>query len=134
LIAPIDTRRLTCIDEAGVNLAMPRLYGRAPRGERIRDAVPQNYGPNVTMLGALGIQGIEVVMTVEGATDAGVFLAYVEKMLAPTLRAGDLVVMDNLRAHKVAGVQHMIEGCGAHRLYLPPIRRICPRSSKPGRN
>jgi transposase len=120
LIAPLDPRRLKFIDESGVNLAMTRLYGRAPRGERIRDAVPQNYGPNVTMLGALGIQGIEAVMTVEGATDADVFLAYVEHVLAPTLSAGDIVVMDNLRAHKVAGVQHMIEARGAQLLYLPP--------------
>jgi transposase len=111
---------LQCIDESGVTLAMTRRYGRAPRGERIRDAVPQNYGPNVTMLGALSIQGIEAVMTVDGATDADVFLAYVEHVLAPTLSPGDIVVMDNLRAHKVAGVQSMIEGRGAHLLYLPP--------------
>jgi transposase len=120
LIAPLDTRRLQCIDESGVTLAMTRRDGRAPRGERIRDAVPQNYGPNVTMLGALSIQGIEAVMTVDGATDAAVFLASVEHVLAPTLSPGDIVVMANLRAHKVAGVQSMIEGRGAHLLYLPP--------------
>jgi transposase len=111
---------LKFIDESGVNLAMTRLYGRAPKGERVIDAVPQNYGQNVTMLGALSIGGLEAVMTVEGATDADVFLAYVEHVLAPTLRPGDIVVMDNLRAHKVAGVQHAIAGCGARLLYLPP--------------
>jgi len=75
---------------------------------------------NVTMLGAWGIQGLEAVMTVEGATDADVFWAYVEHVLAPTLRAGDIVVMDNLRAHKVAGVQQAIESCWARLLSLPP--------------
>ena len=113
-------RRLKFIDESGVNLAMTRLYGRAPRGERVLDAVPRNYGPNVTMLGALGMQGITAVMTVEGATDADVFLAYVEHVLAPRLQPGDSVVMDNLRAHKVAGVQSAIAAQGAHVLYLPP--------------
>jgi transposase len=120
LIAPLDARRVKFIDESGVNLALTRLYGRAPKGERVIDAVPQNYGQKVTMLGALSIQGIEAVMTVEGATDAEVFLAYVEHVLAPTLRPGDMVVMDNLRAHKVAGVQQTIEGRGARLLYLPP--------------
>lgn len=99
---------------------MTRRYGRAPKGQRVHDAVPQNYGPNVTILGALNVQGITAVMTIEGATDTEVFLAYVEHVLAPTLRPGDIVVMDNLRAHKVSGVQPMIEGCGARLLYLPP--------------
>jgi transposase len=111
---------LKFIDESGVNLAMTRLYGRAPRGERVLDAVPRNYGPNVTMVGALGMQGMTAVMTVEGATDADVFLAYVEHVLAPSLQPGDIVVMDNLRAHKVAGVQSAIATQGAHVLYLPP--------------
>jgi len=83
LTAPLDVRRLKCIDASGVNLAMTRLYGRAPKRERVIDAVPQNYGQNVTMVGALSIGSIEAVMTVEGATDADVFLAYVEHVLAP---------------------------------------------------
>jgi transposase len=120
LIAPLDVQRFKFIDESGVNMAMTRLYGRAPRGTRVIDSVPYNYGPNLTMVGALGLHGLEAVMTVEGATDADVFLAYVEHVLAPTLRPGDIVVMDNLRAHKVTGVQPMIEGRGARLLYLPP--------------
>jgi transposase len=111
---------LKFVDEAGVNLAMTRLYGRAPRGARVPDAVPQNYGPHITILGALGIEGIAAVMTVEGATDADVFWAYVEHILAPTLQPGDIVVLDNLRAHKVAGVAAAINACGASLLYLPP--------------
>ena len=119
-IAPLDVRRLKFIDESGVNPAMTRLYGRAPKGERVLDAVPQSYGQNVIMSGALSIEGIEAVMTGEGATDAEVFLAYVEHVLAPTLRPGDRVMMGNLRAHKVAGVRQAIAGCGARLLYLPP--------------
>jgi transposase len=103
-----------------MNLAMTRRYGRAPKGVRVIDAVPQHHGPNVTILGALGLQGIEAVMTVEGATDPDVFLAYLTHVLAPTLRPGDIIVMDNLRAHKVYGVQQAIEGRGARLLYLPP--------------
>jgi hypothetical protein len=92
---------------------MTRLYGRAPCGERVLDDVPRDYGPNVTMVGALGMQGMTAVMTVEGATDADVFLAYAEHVFALSLQPGDIVVMDNLRAHKVAGVQSAIATQGA---------------------
>jgi len=119
-MAPFASRRLRFLDESGVNLAMTRRYGRAPKGARVLDTVPQNYGLHVTMLGALSLYGIDAVMTVEGATDAEVFLAYVEHVLAPTLQPGEIVVMDNLRAHNVDGVQHAIEGRGARLLSLPP--------------
>ena len=119
-MATLDVRRLKFVDESGVNLAMTRLYGRAPRGTRVTGSVPQNYGPNVTMLGTLGIQGLQAVMTVEGATDADVFRAYVKRVLGPTLRPGDLVVVDNLRAHKAVGVQQALARRGARLLYLPP--------------
>ena len=99
---------------------MTRQYGRAPRGERVVGAVPQNYGANVTMLAALSRQGVGAVMTVDGATDAAVFHAYVEHVLCPTLVPGDVVIMDNLRAHKVAGIRERIEACGARLIYLPP--------------
>jgi transposase len=111
---------LKFVDESSVNLAMTRLYGRARAGERVVGSVPQNYGPNVTMLGALGIQGLQAVMTVDGATDADVFRTYVKRVLGPTLTPGDIVVMDNLQAHKAVGVQQAIARRGARRLYLPP--------------
>jgi transposase len=117
LLQPLDIQRFKFIDESGVNLAMTRLYGRAPKGERVVGAVPQNYGAHVTRLGALGIQAM---MTIEGATDGDVFLAYVKHVLAPTLQPGDIVVMDNLRAHKVDGVEQAIAGCGVRLVYLPP--------------
>jgi transposase len=116
----LDLRRLKFVDESGVNISMTRLYGRAPRGERVIGSVPQNYGENVTMLAAMGIGGVGAVMTVNGATDADVFRAYVGQVLAPTLRRGDIVVMDNLGAHKAAGVREIIEREGAELIYLPP--------------
>lgn len=99
---------------------MTRLYGRAPRGERVIGAVPQNYGPNVTVLAALGSRGVEAVMTIDGATDAEGFRIDVDQVLRPTLQPGDIVIMDNLRAHKVAGIQEAIAQAGARVLYLPP--------------
>lgn len=116
----LAVERYKFIDESGINLAMTRLFGRAPRGERVVDTVPQNYGPNVTMIGALSLQGLDAVMTVEGATDGEVFRAYVEQVLGPILRPGDVVIMDNLRAHKVAGIREAVEGRGAQVQYLPP--------------
>lgn len=99
---------------------MTRLFGRAPAGERVVGSVPRNYGPNVTMLGALSLQGLQAVMTVNGATDADVFRTYVKQVLGPTLIPGDIVVMDNLQAHKAVGVQQASARRGARLVYLPP--------------
>ena len=115
-----STRRLKVVDESGVNLAMPRLYGRAPRGTRVIGGVPQHAGQNVTRLGRLGAQGLQAVMTVAGATDAEVFRTYVKRVLGPTLRPGDIVAMDTLRAHKAVGVQQTLARRGARLVYLPP--------------
>ena len=115
--ATLDLRRLTCIDESGINLAMTRLYGRAPRGARALGSAPQNYGQNVTILGALSCTGLEAVMTIDGATDSDVFRAYVQEVLCPTLNEGDIVIADNLAAHKAAGVQEAIAAKGAQLLY-----------------
>ena len=120
MITRLDLRRLKFIDESGVNISMTRLYGRAPCGERVVGSVPQNWGQNITMLAALSVQGVEAVMTVEGATDGAVFRTYVEQVLAPTLSIGDIVVLDNLSAHKAAGVREVIEARGAEMIYLPP--------------
>jgi transposase len=119
-VAALDLQRLKFVDESGGNVAMTRLYGRAPRGERVVGSVPQNYGQNVTMLGALGTQGLQAVMTVDGATDTEVVRAYVKHGLGPTLVPGDIVIMDNLRAHKAVGIQQALARRGARLLYLPP--------------
>jgi hypothetical protein len=78
---PLAVERSKCIAESGVHLAMPRLCGRAPRGERVGETVPQNDGPKVTMMGALSLQGLDAGMTVDGATEGDVFRAYVEPVL-----------------------------------------------------
>jgi transposase len=119
-IAALDLRRVKFVDESSANLAMTRLFGRAPAGERVVGSVPRNYGPNVTMLGALSLQGLQAVMTVNGATDADVFRTYVKQVLGPTLIPGDIVVMDNLQAHKAVGVQQALARRGARLVYLPP--------------
>jgi transposase len=99
---------------------MTRLYGRAPRGERVVGSVPQNYGQNVTVLAALGPRGLHAMMTVEGATEADVFRADVKHVLEPTLTPGDIVVLDNLGAHKAVGIQQMLARRRVRLLYLPP--------------
>lgn len=119
-MSDIDPSRLVFLDEAGSNAAMAREYGRAPSGERVHDAKPVNYGENLTILGAITVDGFAAVMTIPGATTGEVFVAYVEKVLVPNLVPGQVVVMDNLSAHKVAGVREAIERAGAELLYLPP--------------
>ena len=99
---------------------MTRPYGRAPKGVRVIGSVPQNYGQNVTMLAALGHHGLQAMMTVEGATDAAVFRASVKHVLGPTLSPGDIVVLDNLGAHKAVGIQPMLARRRVRLLYLPP--------------
>jgi DDE superfamily endonuclease len=125
-IAALALRRLKFVDASGVNLAMTRVYGRAPAGERVIGNVPQHDGQNVTVLGALGVQGLHAVMTVHGATDTEVCRTYVRQVLGPTLTPGDMVVMGNLRAHKAVGVQQAMTLLGKSVTYshwgilLPP--------------
>ena len=119
-IKTIKVGRFKFLDEAGSNIAMTRLSGRAAPGERIVETVPQNYGENVSMLATIGVGGMTAPMTISGAVDGLVFLEYVRQVLCPTLETGDVVVMDNLSAHKVKGVKEAIEECGAKVLYLPP--------------
>lgn len=119
-IAQVAPEDLIYLDESGVSTQMTRTYARAPRGERVHDAVPGGHWKMLTILGALTHTGMLAVMTVEAATDREVFLAYLEQVLCPKLRPGHVVVMDNLSAHKVQGVRERIEACGARLLYLPP--------------
>jgi transposase len=111
---------LIFLDESGITTTMTRLYGRAPAGQRVVEATPQSHWNVVTLIGGLRLSGMVAPMTVEAATDGDVFLAYVEHFLCPVLRPGDVVVMDNLSAHKVNGVRDLIEAVGAQLLYLPP--------------
>jgi len=113
-------RRYKFVDESGITLALTRLYGRAPRGQRAVGSAPLNYGENVSLIGALGIGGLDAPMMIGGAVDGEVFRLWTEQILCPTLVEGDVVVMDNLQAHKVRGIREAIEGRGAKLIYLPP--------------
>jgi len=119
-ISQIDPRRLKVIDESGVNTSMTRLYGRAPKGERVLGSVPHDHGPNVTIIGSISLEGVDAAMSFEGALNGDIFRVFVEQVLAPTLREDDVVVMDNLPSHKVKGIEEAIQRRGAQLLYLPP--------------
>lgn len=130
----VDTRNLVFVDEAGVNLGLSRLYGRAVRGKRVTHSIPRNRGQNISVLGALSIEGLIAVMTITGSVDTSccyfwantlskktaVFLVYVTKILVPRLWTGAVVVMDNLKVHYAARVQAEIEAVGAKVVFLPP--------------
>jgi transposase len=116
----VNHRRLVFIDETAVNTAMTRRYGRAPRGERVHDSAPRNYGTHTSVIGAMGLRGLVATLTVEGAVDALCFDAYAEKVLAPRLRPGDVVVLDNLGAHRASRIEEVAAGRGAQVLWLAP--------------
>lgn len=99
---------------------MARLYGRAPRGERCRAAIPHGHWKTTTFTGALRLSGMTAPMVLDGPMNGDAFLAYVTQVLVPTLRRGDIVVMDNLPAHRMTGVRTTIEKAGAQLRYLPP--------------
>ena len=99
---------------------MTRLWGRTLGGQRVADAVPAGHWRTLTILGAISVSGWVATMTIESPTDGDVFLAYLEHVLCPKLGPKHCVVMDNLAAHKVAGVRQLIEATGARLLYLPP--------------
>ncbi len=99
---------------------MTRLCGRCKGGVRLVDATPHAHWETTTMIGALGAEGSTALMVIEGATDGAVFRAYVKHVLVPTLRPGEIVVMDNLSSHKLPEIREMIEAAGAALWYLPP--------------
>ena len=101
----LDRERLVFVDETGANTKMARLRGRAPRGQRCRAAVPHGHWKTTTFVGALHLSGMMAPMVLDGPMNGPAFLAHVEQMLAPTLRRGDTVIMDNLPAYKVRGVR-----------------------------
>jgi transposase len=117
----IATGRLVFVDEMGTNTSLHPLYAWSPKGERVRCSVLRNRrGPNTTLLASMTAEGMGPCLAVEGATTRLVFEAYIEKVLLPSLRHGQVVVMDNLSAHKGERVRELIEGVGCELLYLPP--------------
>lgn len=116
----LDPDRLVFLDETAATTKMARRYGRAPRGERCRIAVPHGHYKTTTITAALRATGLIAKTVFDGATNGMRFRAYVTDTLALVLRPGDTVILDNLNAHKVTGVREAIEAAGARVLYLPP--------------
>ena len=116
----MEPERLLFIDETGASTKMARRYGRAPRGARCRAPVPHGHWKTTTFVGALRLEGMTAPMVLDGAMHGAAFLAYVEQVLVPTLIPGDIVIMDNLPAHKSVAVRHAIEAAGAKLRFLPP--------------
>jgi transposase len=117
--AAIDPARLVFVDETGATTAMVRRYGRAPRGQRVDAAVPQGHWKALTLTAAVRLGGVGACLAFDGATSSACFEAYVGECLVPTLRAGDIVVMDNLSCHKAAEVERLVRSAGAEVRYLP---------------
>jgi transposase len=108
------------IDETGASTKMARRHGRAPRGTRCRAPVPHGHWKTTTLVGALRLEGMTAPMVLDGAMHATAFLAYVEQVLVPTLKPGDIVIMDNKPVHKPTAVRQAIEKVGAELRFLPP--------------
>ncbi len=118
--ADLDPARLVFIDETGANTAMARRYGRAKRGQRLVAAVPHGHWKTTTFVAGLRHDGITAPFVIDRPMNGAIFRTYVERCLAPSLRPGDIVIMDNLSSHKVAGIAQAIEARGARLVYLPP--------------
>src|SRR5215203_5516311 len=116
----LDCRRLVFVDEMGSHTSLAPLYAYSPRGERAFFKIPRNRGKNTTLVASISCEGMGPSMAIEGSTTKEVFEAYVEHFLAPKLRLVQVVVMDNLGAHKGERVRELIEGRGCKLLYLPP--------------
>jgi transposase len=120
VIPRIDPERVVFIDETWAKTNMTRTHGYAPKGERLIDAAPHGHWHTTTFVGALRADGMVAPLVIDGAINGELFRAYVEQVLVPELRPGDVVVLDNLGSHKVAGVRRAIERAGCQLLFLPP--------------
>ncbi len=116
----LDPERLIFIDETGLNTRMARLRGRCPKGERLVASIPHGHWRTTTFVAGLRLDGIDAPMVIDGPMNGETFLTYVKQLLVPTLRPGDIVVMDNLSSHKSAAVRDAIEKAGAALHFLPP--------------
>ncbi len=117
--ATVEPGRLLFVDECGTHTSLAPIYGYAPRGERLSVSVPRNRGENTTLLSSMTLEGMGPSLAVEGPTTARVFETYVEKVLIPSLEPGQIVVMDNLSAHRPKRIRELIEQHGCELLYLP---------------
>jgi transposase len=116
----MDADQLVFVDECSTNTSLAPLYAWSPKGERAHCSVPRNWGANVTLLASMSVGGMGACLAVEGPTTREVFETYLERVLVPSLKPGQVVVMDNLSSHKGGRVRELIEGQGCQLLYLPP--------------
>jgi transposase len=116
----IDADRLVFVDECSTNTSLAPLYAWSPKGERAHCSVPRNWGANVTLLASMSVGGMGACLAVEGPTTREVFETYLQRLLVPSLKPGQVVVMDNLSSHRGGRVRKLIEGEGCQLLYLPP--------------
>ena len=116
----LDPERLIFIDETGLNTKMARLRGRAPRGQRLRAAIPHGHWRATTFVAGLRLGGLDAPMLIDGPMNGDAFHAHAEQVLAPTLRPGDVVIMDNLSSHEGPAIRATIEATGARLRFLPP--------------
>lgn len=116
----LNPARFVFIDESGAKTNMTRLFGRSKGGERLFDSTPHGRWETTTMIASIRLDGADAPMVIEGASDGAVFRAYVKHILLPTLRDGDIVVLDNLSSHKAAEIEEMINTVGAALWFLPP--------------
>lgn len=119
-VGQVSKDRLLFLDESGAKTNMKRLYGWSVKGTRLVDSVPGGHWTTTTMISAIRLSGVATAMVTDGPTDATVFTGFTEHFLAPVLKKGDIVVMDNLSSHKVKKVVELIESVGAQAWYLPP--------------
>lgn len=116
----LQPERLVFLDECGTSTKMARHYGRAKRGQRCRAPIPHGHWKTTTLVAGLSLKGIVAPMIIDGAMDGKIFRAYVEQVLVPELTPGDVVVLDNLPAHKVRGIGQILQKAGAALRFLPP--------------
>lgn len=131
-VATLSPDQLVFLDESGATIAMTRSHARGPRGQRVHDKVPRNRGTVLNMLGALSLSGLIAMATIDVGTSTDVFAAYVEQVLAPELKKGQVVIMDNLAAHRSPRIKALIEAVGASVLFLPPYSPERTQSSSSG--
>ena len=117
--AGVGAERFVFVDECGANTSLHRLYAWSRRGERAPSSAPRDRGTNVTLLASMSLEGMGPCLAVEGPTTKAVFETYVERVLAPSLQPGQVVVMDNLSSHKGSRVRELVEARGCELLYLP---------------
>lgn len=115
----LDASQFVFVDESSTHVGLTPLYGWAPRGQRAYGQAPRNRGKNTTLLAALSVEGLQAPWTIEGAVDTLTFETYLHQVLAPTLKAGQIVILDNLAAHKSETIRQIVEACGCRLLFLP---------------